>query len=80
MGQTRSKENQENNLLSKKTHCKLALFTTYLHSDINFCIQKLQVTKKEIHDLRHKLDSASTNSSKANITQEVFKEVMHPTL
>lgn len=54
MGQTRSKENQENNLLSKKTH----------------------FTKKEIHDLRHKLDSTSTNSSKANITQEVFKETV----
>jgi hypothetical protein len=32
------------------------------------------VTKKEIHDLRHKVDSTK-NSIQTNITQEVFKEV-----
>ncbi|KAG2198322.1 hypothetical protein INT47_003035 [Mucor saturninus] len=46
MGQTKSRESQENNLLSKKTH----------------------FSKKEIHDLRHKVDS------KSNITPKVFKE------
>lgn len=27
MGQTRSKESQENNILSKKTHCKVSSFS-----------------------------------------------------
>ncbi|KAL0146016.1 hypothetical protein V8B55DRAFT_1467316 [Mucor lusitanicus] len=53
MGQTRSKERQENNILSKKTH----------------------FTKKEIHDLRHKVD-ATIHSNNANITQQVFKETV----
>ncbi|GAA5801171.1 hypothetical protein HPULCUR_006614 [Helicostylum pulchrum] len=47
MGQAKSRETQENNLLSKKTH----------------------FSKKEIHDLRHKVDS------KTNITPQVFKEL-----
>ncbi|CEP14414.1 hypothetical protein [Parasitella parasitica] len=53
MGQTKSRERQENNLLSKKTH----------------------FTKKEIHDLRHKVD-ATIQSNNANITQQVFKETV----
>ncbi|KAL7309201.1 hypothetical protein PS15m_011307 [Mucor circinelloides] len=53
MGQARSKERQENNILSKKTH----------------------FTKKEIHDLRHKVD-ATIHSNNANITQQVFKETV----
>ncbi|KAI8066281.1 uncharacterized protein B0P05DRAFT_553685 [Gilbertella persicaria] len=53
MGQAKSRERHENNILSKKTH----------------------FTKKEIHDLRHKVDS-STKSSRSSITQEVFKETV----
>ncbi|KAK4517500.1 N-acetylglucosaminyl-phosphatidylinositol de-N-acetylase [Mucor velutinosus] len=53
MGQARSKERQENNILSKKTH----------------------FTKKEIHDLRHKVD-ATIHANNANITQQVFKETV----
>lgn len=33
------------------------------------------VTKKEIHDLRHKMDSTTSISSNAHITPAVFKEV-----
>ncbi|KAI8647586.1 hypothetical protein BD408DRAFT_378409 [Parasitella parasitica] len=53
MGQTKSRERQENNILSKKTH----------------------FTKKEIHDLRHKVD-ATSHSNNTNITQQVFKETV----